>query len=85
MAVVGVYSADRATKLPWAYIAPAAGYPSGPGLETELTSWLHQKVTPHKRLRGGLRFVEAIPKSAAGKMLRRVLAEEANKEQSAKS
>ncbi len=28
---------------------------------------------PHKRLRGGVRFVDEIQKSAAGKMLRRIL------------
>lgn len=31
------------------------------------------KVSPVKRLRGGVRFMEVIPKSAAGKILRKDL------------
>lgn len=31
------------------------------------------KVSPVKRLRGGVRFLEIIPKSAAGKILRKDL------------
>lgn len=85
VAVVGVYSEQRATELPRAYIVPAQGYAGGPGLEREVSDWLHQRVSPHKRLRGGIRFVEAIPKSAAGKVLRRVLAEEAKREEAAKA
>ncbi|OAP62468.1 hypothetical protein AYL99_04671 [Fonsecaea erecta] len=80
VAVIGVYSPDRATELPRAYVVPAKGYKSGPELEKEICEWLHQKVAPHKRLRGGIRFVDAIPKSSAGKVLRRVLAEQAKKE-----
>ena len=30
------------------------------------------KVAPHKRLRGGVMFTDAVPKSASGKLLRRV-------------
>ncbi|KIW30608.1 uncharacterized protein PV07_06341 [Cladophialophora immunda] len=80
VAVIGVYSPERATELPRAYVVAAKGYASGPALEKDICDWLHQKVAPHKRLRGGIRFVDAIPKSNAGKVLRRVLAEQAKKE-----
>jgi acyl-CoA synthetase (AMP-forming)/AMP-acid ligase II len=80
VAVIGVYSEQRATELPRAYVVAAKGYSGGPGLEKEVKEWLQQRVSPHKRLRGGIRFVDAIPKSAAGKVLRRVLAEQARKE-----
>jgi acyl-coenzyme A synthetase/AMP-(fatty) acid ligase len=32
-----------------------------------------ERVAPHKRLRGGVVALDAIPKSASGKILRRVL------------
>jgi acyl-CoA synthetase (AMP-forming)/AMP-acid ligase II len=38
----------------------------------ELIQFVHARVSPHKRVRA-LRFVDAIPKSASGKILRRVL------------
>jgi len=83
VAVIGVYSAERATELPRAYVVPAKGYTGGEKLEKELSDWLHAKVAPYKRLRGGVRFVTEIPKSNAGKVLRRVLAEQAKKEEEA--
>jgi 4-coumarate--CoA ligase len=84
VAVVGVYSRERATELPRAYVVPAKGHAHGPDLEREVCDWLHRKVAPHKRLRGGIRFVDEIPKSTAGKVLRRVLAEQAKKEEDMK-
>ena len=80
VAVIGVYSAERATELPRAYVVVAPGYQAGEKLEGEISSWLAGKVAPYKKLRGGVRFVEAIPKSNAGKVLRRVLVEEAKRE-----
>jgi len=46
-----------------------------PGAEataSELTAWVSDRVAPHKRL-GGVHFVEKVPRSAAGKILRREL------------
>jgi acyl-coenzyme A synthetase/AMP-(fatty) acid ligase len=84
VAVIGVYSREKATELPRAYVVPATGYSAGPELERAISEWLNKKVAPYKRLRGGIRFVEAIPKSNAGKVLRRVLSEQAKKEESAR-
>ena len=84
VAVVGLYSREKATELPRAYIVPADGYTGGPELEEEICEWLHKKVAPYKRLRAGISFVQAIPKSSAGKVLRRVLSEQAKKEEMAK-
>jgi acyl-CoA synthetase (AMP-forming)/AMP-acid ligase II len=81
VAVVGVYSRERETELPRAYVVVAKGYYAGKELEREVCEWLHKKVAPHKRLRGGIRFIDEIPKSAAGKVLRRVLAEQAKNEE----
>ena len=43
--------------------------------------WLGAKVAHHKKLRGGVRFVDEIPKSVSGKILRRVLKLKAQEEQ----
>lgn len=37
-----------------------------------------ERVAPHKRLRGGVEVIESVPRSPAGKILRRKLREEAN-------
>lgn len=39
----------------------------------DVVEWLDKKVAPSKRLRGGVQFVETIPKSASGKILRRLV------------
>lgn len=41
--------------------------------EEDIAKYTESKVAPHKKLRGGVEFVSEIPKSAAGKILRRVL------------
>lgn len=41
--------------------------------EDEIKTWLKSRVASYKQLRGGIRFIEHIPKSASGKILRRVL------------
>ena len=83
VAVIGVYTAARATELPRAYIVLANGQEGNQKLEQDLHEWLNKQVVPYKRLRGGIRFVETIPKSNTGKILRRVLVEQAKKEQEA--
>jgi 4-coumarate--CoA ligase len=84
VAVIGVYSEQRATELPRAYIVPAQGVKTGKKLEGEVSEWLNGRVAPHKRLRGGIVWVDEIPKSAAGKVLRRVLSERAKREEGEK-
>lgn len=81
VAVIGVYSEERATELPRAYVVAAAGYKGDDKLEVTLRAWLNERVSPHKKLRGGVRFVDVIPRSNAGKILRRVLVEQARLEE----
>ena len=38
----------------------------------DVIEYVHSHVAPHKRLRGGVRFTDSIPKTASGKLLRRV-------------
>lgn len=73
VAVLGVYREDLASEVPLAYVVPAQGVQAGPALEKEIVDWLATKVANHKRLRGGVKFTDEIPKSASGKILRRML------------
>ena len=79
VAVIGVQDRNMHTEVPRAYVVASR---KGAG-ETEaraIVSWLAAKVANHKRLRGGVVFVDVIPKSASGKILRRVLKERAEKD-----
>lgn len=87
VAVVGVNSESYGTEVPRAYVVPAKkrGQPPaagefGPAEAAEIEHWLAQRISGYKRLRGGITFVSEIPKSASGKVLRRVLKEEAARE-----
>lgn len=73
--VVGIYDESQATELPLAFIVKAETVKniSDQVLEEDIQNWLAVRVAHHKRLRGGIRFVDEIPKSAAGKILRRFL------------
>lgn len=42
-----------------------------------MTVHFAEKVNPSKRLRGGVEFLEEIPKTQSGKILRRVLKDKA--------
>lgn len=46
----------------------------------QIMDWVASKVSAHKRLRGGVVFLDSIPKSPAGKILRKVLRDKAQKE-----
>lgn len=73
--VLGVYDADRATEVPRAFIVKAAAVKDvdNLALEKEIHRWFNAKVASHKRLRGGIQFTDAIPKSPSGKILRRIV------------
>jgi 4-coumarate--CoA ligase len=81
VAVLGVQRDDLATEVPIAYVVPRPGATAGPQLEKEIVDFMALKVANHKKLRGGVRFVDEIPKSAAGKILRRVLKEKYQQEE----
>jgi 4-coumarate--CoA ligase len=68
------------TPLSRAYIVPKLDTTANALDTLELTRWVADRVAPHKALRGGVRVVEAIPKSAAGKILRREVRELARRE-----
>jgi 4-coumarate--CoA ligase len=77
VAVIGIYKEDQATEVPRAYVVPKKGLKADREMEERIVDWLATKVANHKRLRGGVKFVHEIPKSASGKILRRVLKKQA--------
>jgi len=85
--VLGIFDVSQATELPRAYLVKAEAVKDVDALvlEREITAWLHDKVAQHKRLRGGIRFVDEIPKSASGKILRRILRDKMKAEEGEKA
>ncbi|ROT35245.1 AMP-binding enzyme [Sodiomyces alkalinus F11] len=74
-AVIGVESEDG-TELPRAYVVADPTQISA----KEIQDWVAEQVASYRRLRGGVFFISAIPKSAAGKILRRELRDLVKKE-----
>jgi 4-coumarate--CoA ligase len=73
-AVLGIPD-DAAGELPKAYVVLKPQTNQKTNAEA-IQKFVASKMAPHKQLRGGVRFVESIPKSASGKILRRVLKDE---------
>ncbi len=69
-AVIGVQDDSQATEVPRAFVV------SQPGVfvqAQEVIDFVQANLSNHKRLRGGVVFVDEIPKSASGKILRKEL------------
>ena len=81
VAVIGVYNDQMATEVPRAYVVLKPGVDNNTETKVDILQWLETKVANHKRLRGGIRFAEKVPKSASGKILRRLLKLKAEDEQ----
>jgi 4-coumarate--CoA ligase len=78
--VIGVYDEAQATEIPRAYVVLQQSVAPGDAKAKELVEWVATQVAPHKKLRGGIHFVDQVPKSASGKILRRVIREQVKKE-----
>ncbi|RIB09096.1 hypothetical protein C2G38_1981828 [Gigaspora rosea] len=72
-AVIGCYSEENQTELPIAYIVlKSEDKEKHPYLKNEIIQYVNSNVAPHKKIRD-LLFIDKIPKSESGKILRRVL------------
>ena len=69
VAVIGVPD-DIAGELPRAYVVKKNGVSVS---KDDIAEFVDVKVAAHKRLKGGVFFIEAIPKTNTGKLLRREL------------
>ncbi|KAF2103895.1 4-coumarate-CoA ligase [Rhizodiscina lignyota] len=74
--VVGIPEEGGTSEVPRAYVVTNASDLS----EDEVKKYVADNLSPYKQLRGGVKFVDAIPKNAIGKMLRRELRDQARKE-----
>lgn len=81
-AVIGIPAASEDSEIPRAYVVRKA---EGNGLsEEEVKRYLEGRLAKYKRLDGGVKFVDQIPKTPSGKILKRVLREQAKRETGAK-
>jgi 4-coumarate--CoA ligase len=72
-AVIGLPD-EAAGELPLAYVVKKPGKTA---TEKELEKFIAENVSSQKRLRGGVIFVDEIPRNPSGKILRRHLKERA--------
>jgi acyl-CoA synthetase (AMP-forming)/AMP-acid ligase II len=79
-AVIGICTDDGTNEVPRAYIVADEKKITS----EQIVSWVKENVASHKQLRGGAIFLEAIPKSPAGKILRKDLRALVKREQGAK-
>lgn len=70
-AVVGQYDKQQGTELPLAFVELKADQQRSDKLIEEIDAFVRAKVSHHKYLRGGVRFLDKIPVSASGKILRK--------------
>ncbi|KAJ9492335.1 hypothetical protein VN97_g938 [Penicillium thymicola] len=77
VAVIGIESEAHGSEVPMACVVRSAkSKSSGTSAKDQaatIIKWLDGKVASHKRLRGGVQFVDEIPKNPSGKILRRIL------------
>ena len=80
-AVISV-PADNALDGEWprAYVVRRPGTSPEQLTEKDVYEWVAGKLAKYKRLEGGVRFRDIIPKNASGKILKRILRDEAKKE-----
>ena len=64
---------EEAGQFPRAYVVKAE---NSKLQENEVQDYVAGKVAPHKKLRGGVIFTDSIPKTASGKILRRMVVEQ---------
>ncbi|KAL1928947.1 hypothetical protein VTP01DRAFT_2006 [Rhizomucor pusillus] len=69
--VVGVYDSAQATELPRAYVVLQPTAKPTDELAKNIMKYVADNVTNYKQLRGGVLFVDSIPKNPSGKILRR--------------
>lgn len=71
-AVLGVGNKAGDSEMPKAYIVREEGVNVS---EEEVRQWVQERLSKYKWLEGGVKFVEELPKTASGKILKRILRE----------
>ncbi|KAF4538010.1 AMP-binding domain protein [Lasiodiplodia theobromae] len=76
-AVIGVFDTATQSEVPRAYIMKRAGASL---TVRDVKQWVSERLAKYKCLDGGVVFLDVIPKTASGKILKRVLREMAKRE-----
>lgn len=79
-AAIGVYYSELVTELPRAYVNLVDGEQYSKKVERELREYADSRLSNEKQLRGGLFIVDSFPRTASGKIQRRLLRQKAHEE-----
>lgn len=79
-AVIGLRGVVPDSELPRAYVVKRPGKEAERLTKEQVRDYLEERLARYKALTGGVKFVDAIPKNASGKILKKVLREESQKE-----
>lgn len=83
--VVGKYLPREGTELPRAYVVMKQKPPAEKDVERQIQEYVDSRVADYKRLRAGVKIVDALPRGQGlGKVDRRLLRQLANEERLAK-
>ncbi|KAG2123811.1 hypothetical protein DEU56DRAFT_904108 [Suillus clintonianus] len=83
--VSGGRTSDERVPRAWIVLSPASAALDEKEIVTRLDAWVRERLSPYKWLRGGIGCVESIPKTPTGKVLRRELVDEYEREVKAKA
>src|SRR5438034_1295574 len=70
---IGIYSEEDETEYPVAYVVTQKNVQQTDEMSEEIVNFVDGQVAHHKKLRGGVIYIDKIPKNALGKILRREL------------
>jgi acyl-CoA synthetase (AMP-forming)/AMP-acid ligase II len=79
-AVIGITIPGADTEFPRAYVVRRPGNKGEKLTETDVQKYVLERLARFKALTGGVKFVGSIAKNPSGKILKRVLREDAKKE-----
>ncbi len=78
--VIGVTFPGADGESPRAYVVRRPGEEGSKLQEKHVQDYLAQRLARYKALTGGVKFIEALPKNASGKILKRLLREDSKKD-----
>lgn len=70
--VTFTWDANQQTEIPIAYVVlkPTVAVADREKVLAVIHKWHDSRVSPYKKIRGGLHYIEALPKNATGKLVR---------------
>ncbi|RCI02420.1 hypothetical protein CU098_009338 [Rhizopus stolonifer] len=76
-AVIGIYDEKNMTEVPLAYITLNEAYKTQDKatIKQAIHAFVNERVVYYKKLRGGIEFIDLVPKNVSGKILRKDLRE----------